>query len=87
MYLTTLLCQKVIILRGASLTVQCEIIHQNMLGGLLQDEDIPLGGLDDNFVFPGFGVNQVDQQFDQDPASLSHKPWKIRAMLTSSYLI
>nr|TKV93953.1 hypothetical protein SEVIR_9G263700v2 [Setaria viridis] len=38
---------------GVSYTVQCKILQQNLLGGLLQDEDIPPGGLDDNFVFPG----------------------------------
>lgn len=32
-----------------------------MLGGQLQDEDIPPGGLDDNFVLPGFENNQIEQ--------------------------
>lgn len=40
---------------GVSLPVQCEIIQQNMLGALPQDEDIPPGGLDGNFIFPGIG--------------------------------
>jgi hypothetical protein len=47
---------------GVSLSVQCEIIQQNILGGMPQDEDIPPGGLDDNFVFPGLGPNQPDHQ-------------------------
>jgi hypothetical protein len=39
---------------GVSLTVQCEILHQNLLGNLPQDEDIPPGGFDEGgFVFPG----------------------------------
>src|SRR5688572_33023522 len=44
---------------GTSWTVQCEILRQNILGGLLQDGDIPPGGLDDNFIFPG--IQQVGQ--------------------------
>jgi hypothetical protein len=47
---------------GVSLSVQCEIIQQNILGGMPQVEDIPPGGLDDNFVFPGLGPNQPDHQ-------------------------
>nr|TKW00445.1 hypothetical protein SEVIR_8G109100v2 [Setaria viridis] len=35
---------------GVSFTVQCEILQQNLLGGFLQDEDIPPGGPDDNFA-------------------------------------
>lgn len=46
---------------GVSLTVQCEIIQQQMLGNQLQDADIPPGGLEDNqFVFPGFGQGHMD---------------------------
>lgn len=37
-------------------TVQCEILQQNILGGGPQDEDIPPGGLDDNFVYQGLGL-------------------------------
>lgn len=40
---------------GLSLTVQCEILQQNLLGGGPPDEDIPPGGLDDGFIFPGVG--------------------------------
>jgi hypothetical protein len=48
---------------GVSLTVQCEIIQQNLLGGMLQDEDIPPGGFEEgDFVFPGLPQNQ---QFGQ----------------------
>lgn len=39
---------------GVSRIVQCEIIQRNMLGGQLQDEDIPPSGLENNFVFPSF---------------------------------
>nr|TKW37218.1 hypothetical protein SEVIR_1G034400v2 [Setaria viridis] len=34
----------------------CEILRQNLLGGMPQDEDIPPEGLDENFVFPGLGL-------------------------------
>lgn len=37
--------------------VHCEIIQQDMLGGQLEDEDIPPGRLDDNFIYPGFEAN------------------------------
>jgi hypothetical protein len=44
---------------GFYLTVQCEIVHQDMLGGQLPDEDIPPGWFDDDeFIFPGFWGNQ-----------------------------
>ncbi|RLN04371.1 uncharacterized protein C2845_PM13G11500 [Panicum miliaceum] len=52
---------------GVSWSVQCEIIQQDMLGGQLQDKDIPSGGLDHNFIFPGFEANQLDQVNDQAP--------------------
>jgi hypothetical protein len=54
---------------GVSLSVQCEIIQQNILGGMPQDEDISPGGLDDNFVFPGLGPNQPDHHL------LNWAPW------------
>lgn len=44
-----------------SLIVSCEIIQQNPLGGLPQDEDIPPGGLDGNFIFPGLDPHDHDQ--------------------------
>nr|TKW31368.1 hypothetical protein SEVIR_2G100900v2 [Setaria viridis] len=44
---------------GVSTTVQVEIIHQNMLGGQLQDENIP-PGYDDDFVFPGLEPNNAN---------------------------
>jgi hypothetical protein len=50
---------------GTSLTVQCEIMQQDMLGGQLQDEDIPPGGPGDDFVFPGFGQQQQEMNHDQ----------------------
>nr|TKW09091.1 hypothetical protein SEVIR_6G069600v2 [Setaria viridis] len=55
---------------GVSFTVQCEILQQNLLGGFLQDEDIPPGGLDDNFVFPGIQPQGPPNQLDnfQNPA-------------------
>lgn len=37
---------------GISFTVQCEIMQQEMMGGLPQDEDIPPGGPDDDFFLP-----------------------------------
>lgn len=40
---------------GVSTTVQVEIMQQTLLGGQLQDEDIPPSGFDDNFIYPGFG--------------------------------
>lgn len=40
---------------GISLTAQCEIIKQNMLGELLQDEDFPPGGPGNDFIPPGIG--------------------------------
>jgi hypothetical protein len=51
---------------GVSLTVQCEILQQDLLGGMPQDEDIPPGGLDDNFIFPGVGLGnfQIQQQLN-----------------------
>nr|TKW20819.1 hypothetical protein SEVIR_4G113900v2 [Setaria viridis] len=50
---------------GVSLTVQCEIIQQNLLGGMLQDEDIPPGGFEDEEVF---GVQEDEVQLDKlDP--------------------
>jgi hypothetical protein len=36
-----------------------------MLGGQLQDEDIPPGGPSDDFVFPGFGQQQQGMNHDQ----------------------
>nr|TKW10652.1 hypothetical protein SEVIR_6G179800v2 [Setaria viridis] len=47
---------------GVSYTVQCEILQQNMLGAQLQDEDIPPGGPDGDFIFPGFHLNAQQQQ-------------------------
>ncbi|MBS2699835.1 hypothetical protein KFY34_28990, partial [Salmonella enterica subsp. enterica serovar 1,4,[5],12:i:-] len=47
---------------GVSIIVQCEIIQQNILGGQLQDEDIPPPGFEDNFIFPGLGANQFVHQ-------------------------
>lgn len=51
---------------GTSLTAQCEIIQQNMLGNLLQDEDLPPGpgGPGNDFVPPGIGIpqNHNDEQ-------------------------
>nr|TKW22663.1 hypothetical protein SEVIR_4G243200v2 [Setaria viridis] len=47
---------------GVSYTVQCEILQQNMLGAQLQDEDIPPGGPDGEFIFPGFQLNDQLQQ-------------------------
>jgi hypothetical protein len=47
---------------GVSLTVQCEILQQDLLGGMPQDEDIPPGGLDDNFIFPGIGLGGFQNQ-------------------------
>nr|TKW30173.1 hypothetical protein SEVIR_2G017600v2 [Setaria viridis] len=47
---------------GVSYTVQCEILQQNMLGAQLQDEDIPPGGPDGEFIFPGFQPNVQQQQ-------------------------
>lgn len=41
-------------IEGVSLTVQCEIIQQTMMGDLLMDEDIPSGGFVDDFIVPGF---------------------------------
>lgn len=41
-----------------SITVQCEIIQQTLLGGQLRDEDIPHPGFEDNFNFPGIPMNQ-----------------------------
>lgn len=46
---------------GVSYTVQCEILQQNLLGAQLQDEDIPLGGPDGNFIFPGIQINEHPQ--------------------------
>jgi hypothetical protein len=46
---------------GISLTVQCEIIQHDMLGGMPPDEDIPPGGLDGNFVFPRIGQQNLQQ--------------------------
>lgn len=48
---------------GVSLTVQCEIMQQNLLGEGPPDEDIPPGGLDDGFIFPGIGLGLNNQQF------------------------
>lgn len=41
---------------GTSLTGQCEILQQNLMGGGPPDEDIPPGGLDDGFIFPALGL-------------------------------
>jgi hypothetical protein len=46
---------------GVSLTVQCEILKQDLLGGMPQDEDIPPGGFDGDFVFPGQINNNLQQ--------------------------
>jgi hypothetical protein len=46
---------------GVSLTVQCEILQQDLLGGMPQDEDIPPGGFDGDFVFPGQNINNLQQ--------------------------
>nr|TKW02809.1 hypothetical protein SEVIR_7G037500v2 [Setaria viridis] len=43
---------------GISHTVQVEIMQQTMLGGQLQDEDIPPPGIEGNFIFPGIGLAQ-----------------------------
>jgi hypothetical protein len=40
-------------------------MQQDMLGGQLQDEDIPPGGPGDDFVFPGFGQQQQGMNHDQ----------------------
>lgn len=52
---------------GVSLTAQCEIIQQNMLGDLLQDEDLPPDGPGDDFIPPGIGIHHphVEQLFPQ----------------------
>lgn len=47
---------------GFSLTIQCEIIQQNMLGGMPPDEEIPPGGFDDGFLFPGIGPGANNAQ-------------------------
>nr|TKW21025.1 hypothetical protein SEVIR_4G189000v2 [Setaria viridis] len=47
---------------GVSYTVQCEFLQQNMLGTQLQDEDIPPGGPDGEFIFPGIKLNDQLQQ-------------------------
>jgi hypothetical protein len=46
---------------GVSLTVQCEILQQDLLGGMPRDEDIPPGGFDGDFVFPGQINNNLQQ--------------------------
>lgn len=43
-----------------------------MLGGQLQDEDIPPGGLEDNFVFPDFEEFQLAQGDNQPPQLQLH---------------
>jgi hypothetical protein len=54
---------------GVSLTVQCEIVQQDLLGAQLQDEDIPPGGFDNNeFIYPGMGgppFQHLNGGFDQ----------------------
>nr|TKW03715.1 hypothetical protein SEVIR_7G059900v2 [Setaria viridis] len=47
---------------GVSITVQVEIMQQNLLGGQLLDEDIPPPGLEDNFIFLGIGLAQPQHQ-------------------------
>lgn len=50
---------------GISLTAQCEIIQQNLMGGPLQDEDFPPGGPGDDFIPPSLHGNQVQAQVEE----------------------
>lgn len=50
---------------GVSIMVQVEIMQQNLLGGELQDEDIPPPGFEENFIFLGIGPTQPQHQQQQ----------------------
>jgi hypothetical protein len=64
---------------GISLTVHCEIVQQVMIGGQLQDEDIPPGGFDDNdFVYLGFEGNWIQNFHEQHfPENRQNNPLPI----------
>lgn len=51
-----------------SFTVQCEILQKNILGGGPQDEGIPPGGLDANFVYLGLGLGHQPPFWPQPQA-------------------
>lgn len=59
---------------GVSTTVQVEIMHQNLLGGGLQDEDIPPPGVDGDFFFPGIGPAQPQQEPHQQIQGQANQP-------------
>nr|TKV99389.1 hypothetical protein SEVIR_8G040100v2 [Setaria viridis] len=64
---------------GVSITVQCKIIQRNLLGGQLQDENIPPPSVEDNFIFPGIGPMQIPTDwvafFVMMLMSLAHFEW------------
>lgn len=64
---------------GISLTVHCEIVQQVMIGGQLQDEDIPPGGFDDNdLVYSGFEGNWIQNFHEQHfPENQQNNPLPI----------
>jgi hypothetical protein len=72
-----LICSEGDDFEGVCHTVKCEIIQQNILGGQLQDEDIPPGCLDDEeFIFPSLEpIQQFNPLAQQQIQHRMMSPW------------